>query len=66
MIQTRTPLRRYTHALSLLVATLFASTTLTGCIVAGGSSSGGWFIWPGGLGLLVIILIVIFFMRGRR
>ncbi len=34
--------------------------------MAGYSSRGGGFIWPGGLGLLVLVLIVIFFMRGRR
>lgn len=39
---------------------------LQGCLVAGYSSRGGAFIWPGGLGLLVLVLIVIFFMRGRR
>ncbi len=38
---------------------------LSGCLVAGVSSSGGGFIWPGGLGLVVIVLVVLFLMRRR-
>jgi hypothetical protein len=51
---------------ALLVA--FAlSLSQTGCIVAGyRSGGGGWFIWPGGLGLLLIILVVLFLARRRR
>ena len=54
------------RTLSLLTASLLASTALTGCIVAGASSNGGWFVWPGGLGLVVIVLLAIFLLRGRR
>lgn len=50
--------------LTLLVA-LIASSTLTGCFVIGGSSRGGFFIWPGSIGLLVIILIVSLLLRRR-
>ena len=57
---------RAIERLTLLLATLLASTALIGCIVAGASSSSGWFIWPGGLGLVVIVLLAIFFLRGRR
>jgi hypothetical protein len=49
--------------------TLFAAcvTTLglSGCLMVGYSSGGGWFVWPGGLGLLVVVLIVVFVMRRR-
>ena len=45
--------------------TLLMCSMLSGCIVAGVSSSGGAFIWPGGLGLLVIVLAVLFLMRRR-
>ena len=38
---------------------------LSGCLAVGYSSGGGWFIWPGGLGLLVIVLLVLFLMRRR-
>ncbi len=41
--------------------------TQTACIAVGGySSSGGWFIWPGGLGLIVIVLLLFFLLRRGR
>ncbi len=52
--------------LSLVVALLTLFNCATGCVAVGYSSSGGWFVWPGGLGLLVIILLVVFFLRRRR
>lgn len=42
-----------------------ACLPLSGCIAVGYSSSGGWFLWPGGLGLLLLIAIVIFVLRRR-
>ncbi len=49
-----------------IVAVGFLSLPLlSGCLVAGVSSSGGAFIWPGGLGLVVVILLVIFLLRRR-
>jgi CDP-diglyceride synthetase len=47
------------------VGMLIAAGSLTGCIGVGYSSGGGWFIWPGGLGLLVVILIVVLVLRRR-
>ena len=42
------------------------ATTQTGCIVVGGfSNTGGWFFWPGGLGLL-LVGIVLFFVYARH
>jgi len=38
---------------------------LSGCIAVGYSSSGGWFVWPGGLALLLVILFVVFLLRRR-
>jgi hypothetical protein len=38
---------------------------LSGCLVAGYSSGGGWFVWPGSLGLIVIALLLFFLMRRR-
>jgi hypothetical protein len=38
---------------------------LTGCIAVGYTSGGGWFMWPGGLGLLLLIAIVLFVLRRR-
>ena len=38
----------------------------SGCIVAGGYSSGrGWFIWPGTLGILVLIAVLFLLFRRR-
>jgi hypothetical protein len=48
----------------LLVALLLLSST--GCIVAGGYSSGrGWFIWPGTFVVVVVILLLFFLLRRR-
>jgi hypothetical protein len=60
----------------LPISTLFADSTtllvacvatlgLSGCLVAGYSSGGGWFVWPGSLGLLIVVLLVVFLMRRR-
>ncbi len=38
----------------------------SGCVVAGGYSSGrGWFIWPGTIGILVIVAILFLLLRRR-
>jgi hypothetical protein len=47
------------------LAALLATLGLSGCIVAGYSTGGGWFVWPGSLGLLVIILVIVLLMRRR-
>ncbi len=48
------------------LAIVALALTQTGCIMAGYSTNGGWFVWPGGLGLLVIIAVLYFlFGRGR-
>jgi hypothetical protein len=51
--------------LATLFAACVATLGLSGCLVAGYSSGGGWFVWPGGLGLLVIVLVIVFLMRRR-
>ncbi len=51
--------------LTLAVAALAACGTLSGCLMVGYSSAGGWFLWPGGLGLVVIVLLALFFLRRR-
>lgn len=49
----------------LLILLSCGMLSLTGCVIAGVSSGGGFFIWPGSLGLLVLILIAVFVMRRR-
>jgi hypothetical protein len=44
---------------------LVAASSMTGCLAVGYSSGGGWFVWPGGLGLVVVVLLVIFLLRRR-
>lgn len=45
---------------------LALSLSQTGCIVAGYRSGGGWFVWPGGLSILLIVLVLFFLARRRR
>lgn len=57
------------HAIRIgfVLATLFAAPLiLSGCLVAGVSSGGGFFIWPGSLGLLIVIALLFFFLRRGR
>ena len=65
MTATRQKQRKISGNILLLVAALVASGTLTGCLMIGGTSRGGFFIWPGSLGLLVILLIVSLLIRRR-
>ena len=50
---------------AMLAATLILCGALTGCIGIGYSSRGGWFLWPGGFGLVVIILVFLLLSRRR-
>jgi hypothetical protein len=51
----------------VLTLALTLALTQTGCIVAGyRSGGGGWFLWPGGLGLVLIIIVLLFLARRRR
>jgi len=38
----------------------------SGCVVAGGYSSGrGWFIWPGTIGFLLVVAVLFLLFRRR-
>ena len=57
---------KHVEALAWACGTFAVLCGLTGCLVAGYSSTGGGgFIWPGGLGL-VVVLFLIWFLFGRR
>jgi hypothetical protein len=58
--------RQWLGDTAVAAATLLAASGLCGCLVAGVSSGGGWFIWPGGLGFLLMILVVFLLLRRRR
>ena len=45
---------------------LLFALTMSACVGVGYSSGGGWFVWPGGLGLLLVIIVVILLARRRR
>lgn len=38
----------------------------TSCVMVGYRSGGGWFVWPGGLGLVVLVLLAFLLLRRRR
>ena len=55
--------------MSRTATTVLAALALTqaGCIVVGYRSGGGWFVWPGGLVLILMLalLLMMFLRRGR-
>jgi hypothetical protein len=61
----RTKGRHLVATFGLPLAVSWMLACLSGCLVVGYSSSGGAFIWPGGLGFLVLLAILYFFLRGR-
>ena len=54
----------YRRGLLVLLSAL-TTVPLSGCLVVGGSSRGGFFIFPGSLGLIVLIVIVGLILRRR-
>ncbi len=48
-----------------LLILLSAQLATASCVGVGYSSRGGWFVWPGGIGLLVVILIIFLLLRRR-
>ena len=52
-----------TQRLTLLA--VLAAVSQSACIVVGHSTRGGWFVWPGGFGLIVIV-ILLYLLFGRR
>jgi hypothetical protein len=47
----------------IFASSLTLCTTLTGCLVFGYTSNGGWFIWPGSITLLIVIALIIWLLR---
>ena len=47
------------------LAVLAIAGSLNGCLAVGYTSGGGWFIWPGGLGLALLVLLVLLLLRRR-
>ncbi len=63
-----TQTRRFTAFRLFCLATsgLVACSALSGCLVAGYSSTGGGFVWPGGLGFVFVLLALLWFLLRRR
>ena len=59
---TRTHAARNTGLLFSLAA---ACNLLSGCVMVGYSSRSGFFVWPGGLGLLLLLLVLWLLLRPR-
>ncbi|MGA1984371.1 MAG: hypothetical protein ABSG84_18125 [Acidobacteriaceae bacterium] len=57
-------MRRTSKAASILGVLLLLSTALPGCLVAGYTSQGGGWVWPGSFVLTLILLLV--FLLSRR
>ena len=57
--------RHRLHPVAAALIGMMFFLPLVGCVVAGVSSSGGAFIWPGGMGLLVILLVLFLLLRRR-
>lgn len=53
------------HTAALLLTGFAATTLLSGCVVAGYSSRSGFFVWPGGVGLLLLLLVLWLLLRSR-
>jgi hypothetical protein len=47
----------------ILASSLILCTALTGCLVFGYTSNGGWFVWPGSITLLIVIALIIWLLR---
>ncbi|MGI4853804.1 MAG: hypothetical protein ACRYF4_07145 [Janthinobacterium lividum] len=65
-LQKKETLVNTARVLSSACLGLISCSALSGCLVAGFSSSGGAFIWPGGLGLVFMLLVVLWFLLRRR
>ena len=59
------------RTLATVGAWLAVASLLTGCIavgysrMGGGGMGGGWFMWPGGLGLVLVVVVILLLLRRR-
>jgi hypothetical protein len=57
-------MKRTTKTASIVGASLLLCTGLSGCLVAGYSSQGGWWVWPGSL-VVTLVLLALWFLSRR-
>lgn len=48
------------------IIVVLLSLSSSACVGVGYSRGSGWFVWPGGLGLLLVIIVVVLLLRRRR
>lgn len=56
---------RTLRTLVLLLSGFASTNLLQGCVMVGYSSRGGFFVWPGGIGLLLLLLVLWLLLRPR-
>ena len=59
---------RMQRRISILVKAVLGAALclpLAGCLVAGYSSGGGWWVWPGSLAITVLMLLTMFLLSRR-
>jgi len=49
----------------IIALALMVGEMMTGCVVVGATSRGGFVIWPTGFWLVVMILLVVWMLRRR-
>jgi hypothetical protein len=54
------------RAVCVAVMALVPCCLMSGCLIAGYSSAGGGFIWPGGLGLIVVLGLLLWLLLRQR
>jgi protein-S-isoprenylcysteine O-methyltransferase Ste14 len=57
--------RSLAAAVAMACGWLMVASLLSGCVAVGYSSGGGWFIWPGGLGLLLVVVVIVVLLLRR-
>ncbi len=57
--------RKFSRSERLGITAIGLAVSQTGCVVVGYSSRGGWFLWPGGLGLVLLVLLLLFLFNRR-
>ena len=62
----RNEVRKAIRSVCLLTAAFASCSMLSGCLIAGYSSSGAGFIWPGGLGLIVMLGLLLWLILRQR
>jgi protein-S-isoprenylcysteine O-methyltransferase Ste14 len=70
-LMDRVEAKEIAKMVAVMGAWLVAASLLTGCVtvgysrMGGGGMGGGWFMWPGGLGLVLVVVVILLLVRRR-